>query len=178
MVLTKHPLIRGAMLAFLVTFLSGALFAQGSCPVHKKAARAMQDIFGDHPVSTRVELTGRSRLDDHLHAGDCLFKIHRDGSTEGYLLSTSAKGRYDYFDYSILYSKELEVLSVVVSVYRSTHGAGICQKKWLSQFEGYQGGPLRLGSDIDGVSGGTLSAASIIEDMQRCHLLISAATGD
>ena len=109
----------------------------------------------------------------HLHPCDCLYIIKIAGEIKGYLFSTRAKGRFDYFDYSIIYAGDLSVLEVFVTVYRSTHGAAICQKKWLSQFKGYRGDPLKLGSDIDAVSGGTLSATSLVSDIQRCHLFMS-----
>ena len=177
MVLTKHSMAGVVMTTLLVFFMSGTAFAEGTKVPHKKAIKAMEVHFQNSPKTSPIELSDQTVSSENLHEKDCLYTISEDGQVMGYLLSTSAKGRYDYFDYSIIYSKELEVLGVIVSAYRSTHGAGICQKKWLSQFQGYQGGPLKMGSDIDGVSGGTLSASSMIADMQRCHLLISEAAG-
>lgn len=167
---------RGVMITLLVFLLSGTALAEGTKLPHKKTIKAMEVHFQNSPETSLMELSDQTLSSENLHKKDCLFTISEDGQVKGYLLSTSAIGRYDFFDYSIIYSKELVVLGVIVSAYRSTHGAGICQKKWLAQFQGYQGGPLKMGSDIDGISGGTLSASSMTADMQRCHLLISTAT--
>jgi hypothetical protein len=109
----------------------------------------------------------------HFHPGDLLFRIESSGGTSGYLLSTRARGRYDYFDYAVIWDSDLKVEGMIVTRYRSDHGAAICQRRWLRQFTDYNGGPLQLGKDIDGVSGGTISAASLVADMERCHMLVT-----
>ena len=92
----------------------------------------------------------------------------------GYLLSTRALGRYDYFDYLLAFAPDFSVLGITITVYRSSHGAAICQKKWLSQFEAYAGEELTLGKEIDAVAGATISATSMVKDIKRCyHLMIT-----
>lgn len=155
-------------------FISPA-FAEGDCKLHKKEAKAIASLFGEnHGIVLENPSFLDSSTNEYLHPGDCIYRITEQEELRGYLLSTSAKGRYDHFDYSVIFSKEKIILKVVVTVYRSTHGAAICQKKWLSQFEGYNGGALALGPDIDAVSGGTISATSMVKDIQRCYLLISS----
>jgi len=112
-----------------------------------------------------------------IREGDQPFAIESSEGLLGYVFSTSAMGRYDYFDYSIIYSEDLAVMAVLVTTYRSSHGAGICSKGWLKQFRGYQGEEISLGKDIDSISGATLSATSMVEDMKRCYLLMQEITG-
>lgn len=147
---------------------------EGDCPVHKKETKAISRSFGESASIEGVQVISENEtIPEHFHPGDCLHTIKIAGELTGFLFSTRAKGRYDYFNYSIIYAEDLTVLEVLVTVYRSTHGAAICQKKWLSQFKDYRGDPIALGSDIDAVSGGTLSATSIVSDIQRCHLFMS-----
>ena len=113
-----------------------------------------------------------------LREGDLLFEITEENENRGYVLSTEAKGRYDYFDYTVYYSKELVVKGLIVTVYRSTHGAAICQRKWLSQFKGYDGEKLTLGKEIDAISGATFSAESVVQDIQRCYSLMTGLKDD
>jgi hypothetical protein len=161
------------MLAWSI-FISPS-FAQGDCKLHKKETKAVASLFGEnHGTVLENPSFLDSSANEYLHPGDCIYRITEQEELRGYLLSTSAKGRFDYFDYSVIFSKEKIIQKVVVTVYRSTQGAAICQKKWLSQFEEYNGGALELGPDIDAVSGGTISATSIVKDIQRCHLLISS----
>jgi len=146
-----------------------------SCQPHRRAVKLVQKRFG---AQANLETWETPIVNDStlkfLNMEDCIYSIAQSGEILGYLLSTRTKGRYDYFDYSIVYSTELEILELFVTVYRSDHGIGICQKKWLSQFKGYQGGKLEFGTDIDAVSGGTISANALTRDVQRCHLLMSS----
>jgi hypothetical protein len=150
---------------------------EGKCTLHKKETKAISRSIGEGAIIEAVQIHDENLpIPEYLHPGDCLYTIKMAGELRGYLFSTRAKGRFDYFDYSIIYAGNLTVMEVFITVYRSTHGAAICQKKWLSQFKGYQGGSLKLGSDIDAVSGGTLSATSIVSDIHRCHLFMSGWT--
>jgi len=164
----------------LVILLAWPIFvssvrAQGECKLHKREVKAIHKVFDESvvisPAGLNADLSSENK---HYHPGDCLYRIMDSEEIRGYLLSTRAKGRYDYFDYSVIFSKDLIVRKVIVTVYRSTHGAAICQKNWLSQFEGYQGRALELGRDIDAVSGGTLSATSLVGDIHRTYLLLSS----
>ena len=159
----------------LVLFVNHAQvnFARESCSLKKKEKKEIIRIFGDDTSTEAIQIPDdlASSLES-LGNGDCIHRVKREGIVLGYLLSTSAKGRFDVFDYSVIFSDDLSVLGVMVTTYRSTHGFGICQKRWLNQFKGYSGGELELGRDIDAVTGATFSASSMVKDIQRClHLL-------
>lgn len=115
-----------------------------------------------------------------LHDGDQVFRIFDSSSNtvKGYVLSTSAMGRFDAFDYFLVFSEALEVQLVKVAVYRSAHGSAICSKRWLKQFEGYKGGDLTYGKDVQAVSGATISGGSIVADVQRARRMMAALKED
>jgi len=175
MVLRKN--IKWIVLVILLawpTFLSQAK-AQLECKPHKKVVKEIIKLLGETlEVIPAYTSEDSASYGEYFHPGDCLYRITEQEEILGYLLSTSAKGRFDYFDYSVIFSEDKNVLKVIVTVYRSDHGAAICQKKWLGQFEGYHGGVLELGKDIDAVSGGTISSTSMVNDIQRSHLLLSS----
>lgn len=175
MVLAKHIKVIGLGILLSLSAFVPQTMAQDNCKLHKREVKEVTKLFGETTeiISAFTEKGSNSAL-EYLQPGDCLYRITEQEEIKGFLLSTSAKGRYDYFDYSVIFSKEKIILKVMVTVYRSTHGAAICQKNWLGQFAGYKGGAMELGSDIDAVSGGTISAKSIVKDIQRCHLLITS----
>lgn len=144
------------LLLFYMTILQG----QDGAELHRQELKAIQRLYGKDILISRVPAERR------------VYKISSDPGILAYLVSTRARGRYDYFDYYAVFSPDLEVVEVRVTVYRSSHGAGICQKKWLDQFTGYQGGTLEMGQDIDALSGATISAGSITKDIQDCHSLL------
>lgn len=132
----------------------------------------------DNDLLTKKEQKFASRIfeselyAEKLNTPDRVYLMTNQDILAGYLLMTSAKGRYDYFDYIVAYAPDLSVLGLSILVYRSSHGAAICQKGWLGQFEGYAGEELTLGKDIDAVAGATISATSIVKDMKRTHQLM------
>ncbi|TFH25060.1 MAG: FMN-binding protein [Bacteroidia bacterium] len=165
----------------LVTLLIWPVFlsqakGQIECTPHKKVVKEIIKLFGETlEVIPAPTLKDSASYGEYFHPGDCLYRITEQEEMRGYMLSTSAKGRFDFFDYSVIFSEDKTVLKVIVTVYRSDHGAAICQKNWLGQFEGYHGGVLELGRDIDAVSGGTISSTSMVNDIQRCYLLITSS---
>ncbi len=79
---------------------------------------------------------------------------------------------YETFDYVLLFDKDLTVLKVIVVDYPGDYGYEINSKNWLKQFIGYQGEELNYGSDIDAISGATISANSITTDIQKVHSML------
>jgi len=141
----------------------------------KKERKEIIQVFGEEAAIRALEFSKDCEdLQPYLKEGDAVFEVKRDEDILGYLLSTKTKGRFDFFDYSVVYSEKLTVLSMKVLVYRSEHGAGVCSKGWLKQFRGYSGGELKLGKDIDTVSGATFSASSLVKDAERCYRLMTA----
>ena len=96
-----------------------------------------------------------------------LYKIMNQDTEKGHALFRSAKGRYEEFDFLVLFSPEWIILKVEILVYRSDHGFEIMNKKWLSQFNGKTGCELTYGNEIDAVSGATLSGNSLTEAISR-----------
>jgi Na+-translocating ferredoxin:NAD+ oxidoreductase RnfG subunit len=159
--------------AILVLTLIPDLCAGSSPDMHKKVQKEVDKLFDAETQCNEIGLKTDGQSSSALiREGDRAYALEHSEDLQGYVFSTSAKGRYDYFDYSIIYAMDLSVMGVLVTTYRSSHGAGICSKGWLKQFRGYQGEELRLGKDVDSISGATISATSIVEDMKRCTLLM------
>lgn len=75
---------------------------------------------------------------------------------------------FEYFDYYILYDHEGHVTRVKVFNYMATKGQEITARGWLKQFSGYDGeANLRVGKEIDGISGATISVFAITADVEK-----------
>ena len=82
-------------------------------------------------------------------------------------INNASEGEYEYFDYFILFDSQVRVRVVRVYNYEATYGHEITVKSWLNQFIGFDGTKtLRLGKEIDSISGATISAKSITDDIQ------------
>ena len=75
---------------------------------------------------------------------------------------------YEYFDYFVLYDAIGNILQTKVFNYQATHGQEITAKGWLKQFDGYSGKTqLRVGQEIDAISGATISVYTITLDIKE-----------
>lgn len=79
----------------------------------------------------------------------------------------------EYFDYFILFDSDRKVKLVRVYNYAATHGQEVTVKRWLDQFAGYDSGkPLRVGKEIDAISGATISVYAIVADVQEKTMIL------
>ncbi len=79
---------------------------------------------------------------------------------------TGTEVSYEYFDYYIIFDLTGKVRSVKIFNYQATRGEEVTAKSWLRQFAGYDGRKeLRLGKEIDSISGATVSALAITNEV-------------
>jgi Na+-translocating ferredoxin:NAD+ oxidoreductase RnfG subunit len=77
-----------------------------------------------------------------------------------------AKGRSETFDYAVIFDGNLSTRQVKVLDYRSPHGEAITGRSWLKQFANKTIDYLfEYHKNVDSMSGATISATSIIEDI-------------
>ena len=106
-------------------------------------------------------------------------KIFVDKEVVGYACYTTAFGcriggcaapsqpnadTYETFDYIIIYDTNLSILKIDIADYPGAYGYEICRAKWLKQFNGKTEG-FKLNENIDGISGATVSASYLIDDV-------------
>lgn len=95
-----------------------------------------------------------------------LFESIADASGAIVVLS-SAKGRYEHFDYMVILKPNLEIIDIKILKYRSEYGYEISNKGWLKNFYGKPGSRFEYGKDIDVVSGASFSANSLVNDINQ-----------
>jgi len=164
--------MRYISLIFCLVSFSWAL-SQDHNLLTKKESKFVSGIFQEGSSAEALMITDQNtEITEFLLDGDRAFLLRHQDLVLGYLLSTRAMGRFEYFDYLLAFAPDFSVQGLTITVYRSSHGAAICQKKWLSQFEAYAGEELTLGKEIDAVAGATISATALVEDMKRCYQLM------
>lgn len=93
-----------------------------------------------------------------------LFESEKD-NTGSVVVFSSAKGRYDNFDYMVILKPSLEIVNIKILRYRSEYGYEIANKGWLKQFYNKPDGRFEYRKNIDALSGATYSAPSLVEDI-------------
>jgi Na+-translocating ferredoxin:NAD+ oxidoreductase RnfG subunit len=103
-----------------------------------------------------------------------LFTLNSKTVKKGYLFLAAAPSRYDHFDLMVIYNTDLEIIETKVLIYREDWGAEIGSKRWLKQFMGKSDKQdFRLGYEIQGISGATVSVTSATNAIKLMTLKIS-----
>jgi Na+-translocating ferredoxin:NAD+ oxidoreductase RnfG subunit len=96
------------------------------------------------------------------------YKVLSDSKLESYLFLSKGFGKMSDFDYMIVFNKDLSILKVKVLVYREDYGGEIGSNRWLKQFVGKKDPKkMKFGHDIQNISGATISARSLTEDVKK-----------
>lgn len=90
---------------------------------------------------------------------DGFYKIETGIGAPAWMYVGQAESMKNVFDFIIIFDQSLTVIKSKVLIYREQHGAQIATVRWLSQFDGMKAGnKISLGSEVDGISGATISA--------------------
>ncbi len=99
---------------------------------------------------------------------ESLFKVQFEAKVLGYAYLGKAPSMKDVFDYVVLFNPDLSVKKAKVLIYRENHGRQIGSQRWLKQFIGKTlDEPLEYGTDIDAISGATISAKSMTKAVHQ-----------
>ena len=141
----------------------------------KKILKKLESIWPEEKVSH--EAITSSILDE----GEELYLLRKGNEKRGFLILDQASGKYDLFDYMVVFDMDGRVREGAILVYREAYGGEISGKRWLKQFIGK--GPndsMSLNDDISGISGATIScrsATSGIKDLTEKIAKIKMAHG-
>ena len=142
---------------------------------HKSIYKAIEKKLDmDDPVLSVMTLSGSSKNQtagsfyriadnqEHNHGFVYIGRVFSCKNTENADHVSS-----EFFDHFTLYDTTGQVQQVKIFNYQATHGHEVTVKGWLKQFIGYNGNSaLRVGKDIDGISGATISVHTLTHDIE------------
>ncbi len=150
----------------LILFLVSSVNVIANPPeVSKKFEKELSKHFGS-------EIISKKKIKDLSNENDLFFSVFKADADLGLVVLTTAKGRYDKFDFMIIYNTNYEIELIKILVYRSDYGSEITAKRWLSQFYSKQKDELKYGSDIQAISGATFSANSLTKNVNRINKIL------
>lgn len=129
----------------------------------KKLVRIAQDCWESKTL--KIEQIGLRDSVNELLDG-FYFKVTDQNEILGYMGGKRIFDSYLNYFPVFLFDKEFKVIKAAVVEMNTIRGAEITSKRWLRQFVGYQGTPLRYGKEIDAISGATLSGISMVKEVQ------------
>ena len=139
----------------------------------KKMDKTLAKLWPDQNITKKpihVSPTNQKKLSFELQNGN-LYEIIKNTKPDAYLFLSKGFGKMNEFDYMIVYKKDLSILKVKILVYREEYGGEIGSTRWLKQFEGKNNPEnMKFGHDIQNISGATISARSLTEDVKKVTL--------
>lgn len=116
------------------------------------------ESFKIKPLHVNNNLEAGTTMDLHNH----LFEVMAEDKLLAHIYVGQAPSMKDVFDYVVILSPDFEIINTKVLIYREQHGRQIGSKRWLKQFTGMTTAHRpKLGNEIDGISGATISANSM-----------------
>ena len=100
----------------------------------------------------------------HPFQGNRIWKA-ADG---GWLVIDEVVGKHEMITYAVGIDADGAVRRVEVMEYQESYGQEVAEARWLRQFVGKdRQAPLRLGQDVEAISGATLSAKHLSDGVRR-----------
>lgn len=89
-------------------------------------------------------------------------------STGGWFIADQVVGKHEFIPFALALDDKGAVKSVEILEYRETYGDQVRNEAWRAQFAGKtHDAPLKLGKDIQNISGATLSSRHITDGVKR-----------
>jgi hypothetical protein len=87
---------------------------------------------------------------------------------DGYFFTDSVIGKHDLINYAVALTTDGKVRQVEILEYREAYGGEVRNAPWRAQFVGrHHGDPVRIGRDIQNISGATLSCTHLTDGIRR-----------
>lgn len=133
--------------------------------VEIKLEKELKEVFTDQystKLTVKIAPEQLNELSFH-HQDDVIFQL-KDIKNQiiGFAYVGKTTSKVAYFDYVVIFDKNLVISKVKVLIYREDHGGEITHKRWLAQFKGLEKNQnILYKKDIAGISGATISASSL-----------------
>lgn len=87
---------------------------------------------------------------------------------DGYFIADAVIGKHELINYAVALDNQGKVRHVEILDYREAYGGEVRNAAWRAQFDGkHYGDSVRLGEDIQGISGATLSCEHLTDGIRR-----------
>lgn len=154
------------IVALSLIFFSFDLSKSATKKMNKTLAKLWpEQLISKTPIN--VTVSSQKKLSFKLE-NNTLYSVLNNSKTEGYVYLSKGLGKMDVFDYMVVFKKDLSILKIKVLVYREDYGGEIGSSRWLKQFKGKKDPvTMKFGHDIQNISGATISARSLTEDVKK-----------
>ena len=149
------------------------------------AAEAQKSIFPDatsfEPVALALSVDQLKQLADRA-GGPAkpgawrVWQAKQGDKAVGYVVTDAVIGKFELINYAVGLNPAGEISGVEILTYRESHGYEVRNKPWRAQFLGKSANSaLRVGDDINNISGATLSCTHLTDGIRRIAVMARLA---
>ncbi len=133
------------------------------------ASPSAQDAPGARVAASVARVWGRGVRVDTVHVDTAnVLRVTRDGRVAGWALVRDVRGREQQITILVAADTALRIMDVDVLVYREPYGGEVAYDSWRRQFRGRGSqDSLRVGRDVRGISGATISVNAVTLGVRR-----------
>jgi hypothetical protein len=163
--------MQGASRILVLPLAAAALAQPAYAIVYLSVERAQQLMFAGQALTpVPLNLTREQIAAIERDSGVQVFA----GSTRvwkadsGYFFTDSVIGKHDLIHYAVALTTDGRIRQVEILEYREAYGGEIRGAPWRAQFANRgHGDPVRIGRDIQNISGATLSCEHVTDGIRR-----------
>jgi Na+-transporting NADH:ubiquinone oxidoreductase subunit NqrC len=146
--------------------------------VYMSVEQAQQLMFRDQPLTAMpVVLSAADIAAIERDSGVRVFagSLRAWKADDGYFFVDAVIGKHDLITYAVALTRDGKVRQTEILEYREAYGGEVRNAHWRAQFNGRRhGDAVRIGHDIQNISGATLSCEHVTDGIRR--LLATYAT--
>lgn len=121
-------------------------------------------------IKSAIEVEVKQRFfADELY----VWKITQGTSVKGYAVLDNVYGKSLPITFLVIFDNEFNILNSSIIKYREPYGGGVASETWNNQFIGRDSSSsYKVGEEINGISGATISVKSVSTGIRKLALLI------
>ena len=172
-------MIINKLISFYLILLGGILI--GGSPIRDATEKHIISQF-DVDVSiymhtlkldTELKVLVQNKVKQRFYRDELYYwNISNNDTTFAYALIDNVLGKSMPITFLVIVNNEGDILASEVIKYREAYGSEVGNKNWLSQFTHFNDTTdFKVGKNIDGISGATISVNSLSKGIQKMAVL-------
>ena len=172
-------MIINKLISFYLILLGGILF--GGSPIRDAAEKYIISQFNVDvsiymhtlKLNTELKILVQNKVKQRFYRDELYYwNISNNDTTIAYALMDNVLGKSMPITFLVILNNEGNILASEVIKYREAYGSEVGNKNWLAQFTHFNDTTdFKVGKNIDGISGATISVNSLSKGIQKMAVL-------
>lgn len=153
-----------------------------SSEIKEESIKAIESFYNDNveitdktfKISKKIKNEIQNKVKQKFFRDQIYYwSIKKDGIDKGYALLDNSKGKSMPITYLVIFNMDQEIIHSKIIKYREAYGGEVSGERWLAQFNKMKQDSLyTFPEDISGISGATISVASVTKGFSKLSLLL------